>query len=68
MHTVMMIQCNQLKYLFSFFVYTLLIIRNIIMFTLINFLQQSVRDGFKHNKRANGLKWTTKTAAGTVLK
>ncbi|CAG2245703.1 unnamed protein product [Mytilus edulis] len=37
------------------------------MFTL-NFLQQSVRDGFKHNKTTNGLKWTTKTAAGTVLK
>ncbi|XP_063446532.1 uncharacterized protein [Mytilus edulis] len=32
------------------------------------YIKQSVRDGFKHNKRANGLKWTTKTAAGTVLK
>ncbi|XP_071123413.1 protein LTV1 homolog [Mytilus edulis] len=26
------------------------------------------RDGYKHNQTTNGLKWTTKTAAGTVLK
>ncbi|CAG2240877.1 unnamed protein product [Mytilus edulis] len=32
------------------------------------YIKQSVRDGFKHNKTTNGLKWTTKTAAGTVLK
>ncbi|CAC5425174.1 unnamed protein product [Mytilus coruscus] len=31
-------------------------------------IKQSVRDGFKHNKTTNGLKWTTKTAAGTLLK
>ncbi|CAC5403242.1 unnamed protein product [Mytilus coruscus] len=31
-------------------------------------VKQSIRNGFRHNKSSNELKWTTKTAAGTILK